>query len=181
MYYSRVDISKLSKASAERQANNDFWNREHIWPQSKGLKGTSARRDLHNIVPTDRSINSSRGNKYFDDGGASHNECSGCSTDRDSWEPPAVVKGDIARILFYMDLRYDGGDVSGAPDLMLNEGNSSDKRYLNGLSTAQRWHCNDPVNDRERSINELVHDVQGNRNPFVDYPHWAEKVFLFEC
>ena len=181
LYYSRRNISKLNKASGDQQANNEFWNREHVWPQSNGLKGNSARRDLHNIVPADRSVNSSRGNKYFDDGGTSHNECKACSTDTDSWEPPDEVKGDIARILLYMDLRYDGNDSSGAADLILGEDRSSDRRYFRGLLTAQQWHCNDPVSDRERAINEAVYSYQSNRNPFVDYPHWAESVFSFNC
>ena len=85
------------------------------------------------------------------------------------------------RILFYMDLRYDGNDSSGAADLILNEQGGSDKRYLRGVLTAQRWHCNDPVSDRERAINESAYMLQGNRNPFVDRPHWAEHLFGFNC
>jgi len=181
LFYTQNIIPKAAKASGAIQALNNYWNREHVWPQSIGLKGTSARRDLHNIVPADRSVNSSRGNKYFDIGGSQHKECSECFSDRDSWEPPDPVKGDIARIIFYMDLRYDGIDNTGAPDLVVVDPVYASKRHLGGLSTLEKWHCVDTVDDRERRRNELVYDHQGNRNPFVDHPHWTEKVFQFNC
>ena len=181
LFYTNRIMSKTDKASGVNQAENDFWNREHIWPQSKGLKGTDARRDLHNIVAVDRSVNSSRGNKYFDEGGLPHSECKECLHNQDSWEPPDRVKGDIARIIFYMDLRYDGDDFTGTPDLVAIDISSSDKRYLAGLSTLLKWHCQDSVDDKERRRNEVVSIYQGNRNPFVDYPSWAEKVFDFNC
>lgn len=181
LFYTRRIVPKADKASGNDQANNNFWNREHIWPQSKGLKGNEARRDLHNIVPADRSVNSSRGNKYFDNGGRPHNECRGCLFDNDSWEPPDEVKGDIARIVFYMDLRYNGDDFTNAPDLVAIDGNGSDKRYLTGLSTLLKWHCRDPVDDTERTRNDVVQQYQGNRNPFVDHPAWVRHVFGFDC
>ena len=144
-------------------------------------KRQDARRDLHNIVPADRSVNSSRGNKYFDDGGIPHNECGGCLSDQNSWEPPDLVKGDIARIVFYMDLRYDGNDFTGTPDLVATDGLSDNKRYMAGLSTLLKWHCRDPVDDMERRRNNIVFNYQGNRNPFVDHPDWAKIVFGFSC
>ena len=181
LFYTRRVVPKSDKASGSEQANNNFWNREHVWPQSKGLKGNEARRDLHNIVPADRSVNSSRGNKYFDNGGKPHSECEGCLFDNDSWEPPDEVKGDIARIVFYMDLRYNGDDSTGAPDLVASDNTSSDKRYFSGLSTLLRWHCRDSVDDTERTRNDVVQHYQGNRNPFVDRPAWVKQVFGFDC
>ena len=181
LFYTRRIVPKSDKASGSDQANNNFWNREHVWPQSKGLKGSKARRDLHNIVPTDRSVNSSRGNKHFDNGGRPHSECERCLFDSDSWEPPDEVKGDIARIVFYMDLRYNGDDSTGTPDLVASDSTSSEKRYFSGLSTLLRWHCQDPVDDTERTRNDVVQHYQGNRNPFVDHPVWVKQVFGFGC
>jgi len=80
-----------------------------------------------------------------------------------------------------MDLRYDGDDSSGAADLILGKGGGSDRRYFRGLQTAQQWHCIDPVGDREHTINEIAYNFQGNRNPFVDHPRWAEYLFGFNC
>ena len=123
-------------------------------------------------MPADRSVNSSRSNKYFDVGGAKHDECDACLTDRDSWEPPNEVKGDVARILFYMDVRYEGQDASGAGDLQLDWTNSD---------ILFDWHCADPVSYDEKRRNEISFEFQGNRNPFVDHPEWVRVVFGHVC
>ena len=83
--------------------------------------------------------------------------------------------------MFYMDLRYNGDDFTNAPDLVAIDGNGSDKRYLTGLSTLLKWHCRDPVDDTERTRNDVVQQYQGNRNPFVDHPAWVRHVFGFDC
>ena len=90
------------------------WNREHLWPNSYGINGLGpAFSDLHNLRAEDWSVNSSRGTKFYavsDHLDAhyrmpAHPEAPLASTDTDSWEPPAAVKGDIARALFYMTVR----------------------------------------------------------------------------
>ena len=172
LFYTRRVTPKSNKASGSNQANNDYWNREHVWPQSYGLKRTKAKRDIHNIVPADRSVNTSRSNKYFDIGGAKHDECDACFTDHDSWEPPHEVKGDVARILFYMDVRYEGLDASGADDLQLGWTNSD---------ILFEWHCADPVSPEEKRKNNGSYKFQGNRNPFVDRPEWVQAVYNAKC
>lgn len=99
----------------------DNWNREHVWAKSHGDFGTAAGpgTDLHHLRATDVSVNSSRGNLDFDNGGVSHSEATECKYDSDSWEPRDSVKGDIARMLFYMTVRYEGDN--GEVDLELNE------------------------------------------------------------
>ena len=88
---------------------NNSWNREHIWPKSHGFPDQDdvAYTDVHNLKPADESVNSSRGTKDYDYGGQQHAEASNCLFDSDSWEAPDSVKGDIARIIFYMVVRYD--------------------------------------------------------------------------
>ena len=71
--------------------------------------------DLHHMKPEDASVNSDRGNKDFDNGGVQHPEATGCYYDSDSWEPRDAVKGDVARMIFYMEVRYEGDN--GEPDL----------------------------------------------------------------
>lgn len=172
LFYTRRVTPKSNKASGSNQANNDYWNREHVWPQSFGLKQTKARRDIHNIVPADRSVNTSRSNKFFDVGGIAHDECLACLTDRDSWEPPDEVKGDVARILFYMDVRYEGRDDSGAVDLRLD---------WTDADVLFKWHCLDPVSSQEKHKNDIAYAFQGNRNPFIDNPEWVKIVFGRSC
>lgn len=96
------------------------WNREHLWPNSYGLDDRHpAYSDLHNLRAEDMSVNSSRNNLYYDLSDTNdasyrfpaHVEALQCSADFDSWEPPASVKGDIARAIFYMDVRYEDIDL----------------------------------------------------------------------
>lgn len=182
LFYSRRAMPANNKASGRYQSENDFWNREHVWPQSKGIKKTSAKTDLHNIVAADRSINASRGNKYFDYGGKLHSECERCRTDRNSWEPPDETKGDVARMLFYMELRYDGSDNSGVGDLRLvNKEHMLKRNQLGSLATLLRWHCQDSVSAYEVRRNNIIYELQGNRNPFVDLPELVSKLYGQHC
>ena len=160
-------------------SGGDGWNREHLWPKSHGDFGTSkgAGTDLHALRPVDVSVNSSRGNKDFDNGGTPHPEATGCYADADSWEPRDAVKGDIARAMFYMSIRYEG-DHTGEPDLEIMDhvtGSSSNGvGYLGVLTAMMEWHIADPVDAAETERNEIIYSLyQYNRNPFVDHPEFA--------
>lgn len=151
------------------------WNREHVWAKSRGDFGTRppAGTDLHFIRPTDVSVNGARGNLAFDDGGEFYIDGdgpTGCRRDSDSWEPRDEVKGDVARMLFYAVVRYEGAEL----DLELTDDTQGrgDKSPLHGiLSTLLEWHLADPVDDAERWRHERVFEFQGNRNPFIDRPN----------
>ncbi|MBX9976345.1 endonuclease [Cytobacillus firmus] len=155
------------------------WNREHVWAKSHGDFGTEmgAGTDLHHLRPTDASVNSSRGNLDFDDGGTQHSEALGNYYDSDSWEPRDAVKGDVARMLFYMAVRYEGD--SGEVDLELNnQVNNGSAPYHGKMSVLLEWHKEDPVDDNERRRNEIIYsDYQHNRNPFIDHPEWASAIW----
>ncbi len=166
---------------------SNSWNREHVWPKSHGFpdEDDNAYTDVHNLKPSDRSVNSSRGTKDFDYGGNQHSEATNCFTDSDSWEPSDFVKGDIARILFYMVVRYDPGydHNNNSFDLELVDyttpGNNDP--ILGKLSTLIQWHFDDPVDDFEINRNEVIFGFQQNRNPFIDHPSlvnflWGENV-----
>lgn len=179
LFYRRVSIDRSHTASGNNQNEPDYWNREHIWPQSYGIRKTPAARDLHNIVPADRSVNTSRSNKIFDKSNSPHKECQQCRTSRDSWEPPDAAKGDVARILFYMDVRYEGSEE--VPDLSLTDLPDKDKAKFGRLTTLLQWHCSDAVSNEEQWRNNVVALAQGNRNAFVDNPQLAEKIYDFDC
>jgi len=161
------------------------WNREHLWCNSYGIdKRGPAYSDLHNLKPADASVNSARSNKIYDTSDTSdakyqkpgHPEAKLTSEDSDSWEPPAVVRGEIARAAFYMDVRYSG-DKTNENDLQLTNdlsAISSDTVFFGRLDTLLEWHIADPVDAAERTRNDLVYsDYQKNRNPFVDHPEWV--------
>lgn len=154
------------------------WNREHVWAQSRGGFTTSAGpgTDLHHIRPEDVAVNSIRGNKDFDDGGSAVSGCNDCWTDSDSFEPRDAVKGDVARMLFYMAIRYEGDD--GFSDLEMSSTVGSSSSRLGDLETLLAWNAADPVNAFELRRNDRIHaQWQGNRNPFVDHPEWANAIW----
>jgi endonuclease I len=155
------------------------WNREHVWAKSHGDFGTTmgAGTDLHHLRPTDVTVNSSRSNLDFDNGGSQHSEATGNYYDSDSWEPRDRVKGDVARMLFYMAVRYEGD--SGELDLELNNlVNNGSAPYHGKMSVLLQWHKEDPVDNFERRRNEIIYtDFQHNRNPFIDHPEWASAIW----
>jgi endonuclease I len=155
------------------------WDREHVLPQTYGAEdGRFAKSDLHNLFPCLRIVNSTRDSLYFDESDQSAEtpeKAPLCSYDDDSWEPPDDIKGDIARIIFYMDVRYDGSDSS--KDVVVVEAPNIRKAKFGKLSTLLQWHENDPVSDQERERNGEVFETQGNRNPFVDRPDLAGAIY----
>jgi endonuclease I len=165
------------------------WNREHLWPNSYGLDDVEpAYSDLFNLRAEDATVNSDRGNLYFDTSDTNttayrfpaHTEATQCSKDADSWEPPANARGDIARSLFYMDVRYEG-DRTNELQLRLTDAASkinNTNSIMGKLSTLLRWHEADPVDAPERRRNDLIYErYQHNRNPFIDHPEWVNAVF----
>ena len=130
------------------------WNREHVFPQSLlnvEAGGVNAASDLHNLKPSNPSINSSRGNKFYD-----------LSTTTTSYYPTrTAIHGDIARMLFYMVIMYDEYSLV----------NTIPTTYqMAKLSVLLQWHLDDPVDDFEIYRNNRIAYHQGNRNPFIDYP-----------
>ncbi|RYU11836.1 endonuclease [Nocardioides iriomotensis] len=171
--------SGRSQSKSSNGGDPDDWNREHVWPQSHGGFGTTTGpgTDLHHLRPEDVTVNGTRGNKDFDDGGSSVAECSGCLTDADSFEPRDAVKGDVARMVLYMAVRYDGGD--GFADLEPNESTSNGSSpYTGKLSVLLQWNREDPPSAFEQRRNDVIFDTwQHNRNPFIDHPEWADAIW----
>lgn len=163
------------------------WNREHLWPNSYGIDSKGpAYSDIHALRPCDSNVNSSRGNKHFDESDPnsryfkfpSHPEATLCSSDNNSWSPPESLKGDIARAMFYMDIRYEG--KNGEPDLELTDDLAeitSSNSKMGSLKTLLIWHILDPVSEEEKIRNDRVYENQNNRNPFIDRPQWVNSIW----
>ncbi|WP_407640481.1 endonuclease I family protein [Actinokineospora iranica] len=168
-----------SQSKTGNGGDPDDWNREHVWAKSHGDFGTATGpgTDIHHLRPTDVSVNATRGNKDFDLGGSPVAEAPGNFTDADSWEPRDAVKGDVARMIFYMDVRYEGGD--GYVDLELNDSvNNGASPYHGRRSVLLRWNAQDPPDAFEKRRNQVIYDsYQRNRNPFIDHPEWAPAIW----
>jgi len=178
--------SGFSRNAESEFDNGSGWNREHIWPQSRGEFGTSrgAGTDVHHIRAADVSTNSARSNRNFvascetqyvdGDGITNSFTCSSVF----GWEPRDEVKGDVSRMLFYMATRYEG--ENGELDLELTEElqTQGDTNPLHAtLSVLLSWHESDPVSQIEIDRNDIIFSFQGNRNPYIDHPEYVNEVF----
>lgn len=168
-----------SIAKSRNGGGVDDWNREHVWAKSHGAFGTSngPGTDVHHLRPADVTVNSARGSKDFDAGGTQSSEATGNFSDADSWEPRDAVKGDVARMIFYMSVRWDGGD--GKPDLEVNDSvNNGSAPHMGKLSTLKKWNQQDPPDAFEKSRNEKIFATwQHNHNPFIDHPEWIALIW----
>lgn len=173
-------------------SSNYVWNKEHIWAKSNGFdtKSLPAYSDLHHLRASDWKCNNTRSNYPF--GNVASHTTSNASFDwtqsrrTDNYlsggvfEPRDSDKGDVARALFYMATRYYSGDGSGGTHLTLTNGTDSSGGKWGYLDTLLAWHEADPVDTFEANRNDLVQNVQGNRNPFIDHPEYARAVFKNE-
>lgn len=170
----------IPKSDFASNLEPDFWSREHVWAKSHGgfldYGDMGANSDVHNLKPCDVTVNSARGYKDFDAGGTQHSEATDCYYTATTWEPRDEVKGDIARIIFYMHTRY-GGDV-GEPNLnVVDYAPTYPNAQMGVLSTLLEWNEQDPVDAFERRRNDIIYSWQNNRNPFIDYPHLANLIW----
>ena len=189
------------------------YNREHTWPNSLGFASTTGDKglpyapytDTHMLYLADAQWNADRGNKPFGKCDAScgerateanngHGGGSGGYPGNSNWvrtpdgnsgtfEVWGHRKGDMARAVMYMAIRYEGGKDAATgqsePDLELTDDRSrivktsSSPAYMGLLSTLIDWHLSDPPDDAERARNDVIYSFQGNRNPFIDHPEWA--------
>jgi len=160
------------------------WNREHVWPNSHGggSKGDAGSpypdADIHMPRPTVPAENSSRGNSFF---------VEGMNHSSNGWDPytagySAESRGEAARITFYCTLV--NSKLILAPNNTTPSGTDSvtgqsfgSGHTMGNLETLIKWNINYPVSDREKNRNEGAEYLQGNRNPFIDHPEYACKIW----
>ncbi|SEH39369.1 endonuclease [Epilithonimonas hominis] len=146
------------------------WNREHVYAKSKGTPnlGTSGPgADGHHLRPADNTLNSTRGSLSFDDGTGA----TAYKTSRGGWFPGDEWKGDVARILMYMYVRYN------SRCLPLNITMNPSTYSSDFPDILLKWNIEDPVSDFEKQRNNVVAQTQGNRNPFIDNAYLATVIW----
>ncbi|RKZ39050.1 MAG: hypothetical protein DRQ41_11140 [Gammaproteobacteria bacterium] len=177
--------SRRSLPKSQHGGGMDEWNREHTWPKSHGFpqEGRSAYTDVHHLRPSLTTVNNARNVLDFDNGGyKTLPEAPLVKYDNDSWEVPNQVKGDVARGIFYMAVRYEG-DVPDEPDLEITDDVNESLpgiAKIGKLSALFEWHIQDPPDEQERVRNNKVFKWQGNRNPFIDHPEWVRDIWKIE-
>ncbi len=199
---------------------NGNYQREHSWPKSYGFPddhpGNYPYSDCHLLFLCASSYNQARSNKPFriaNSGGTEYKTVAnngqggqGGGYPGDSnwtkgqftsgtWEVWKGRRGDIARAMFYADIRYEGGKHGSTgysePNLMLtdssslisgsNTGQNESVAYMGMLSVLLQWHYEDPVDAFEQWNNDMVFLFQGNRNPFADHPEWIDCLYNNNC
>ena len=130
------------------------FNTEHIYPQSK-LNAEDAVTDLHHLRSADAEINSLRSNFPYTDGSGTYK-----LIDDNKWFPGDEWKGDVARMVFYLNVRYGEEFVK-----------------VGGLDLLLKWNKEDPVSAFEMQRNEVIYAAQGNRNIFIDNPYIATLIW----
>ncbi|MFB6781863.1 endonuclease I family protein [Streptomyces sp. NPDC056352] len=171
--------SGRSEPKSDNGGSVGQWNREHVWAKSHGDFGTTTGpgTDIHHLRPEDVTVNSIRGNKDFDNGGSAVSGAPGNYTDSDSFEPRDAAKGDVARMILYMAVRYEGDDAFAdlEPNEQVNNGSAPN---IGRLSVLKQWSQEDPPDTFEKRRNDVIFDqYQHNRNPFIDHPEWVESIW----
>jgi endonuclease I len=175
--------------------------------------------DAHMLYASASDYNANRGNKPFDNCGAG--TCAGTENPTDvnngagggtgtypgesnwqlgsdgntgTYEVWRKRKGDMARAILYMDIRYEGGTHANGqaePNLIVTNDRNQivvtpsnqvpNEGYMGVLSTLIAWHLADPPDAQEQLRNEVVFLFQGNRNPFIDHPEWVACLWQNTC
>jgi len=163
-----------TRGKDNNSGNNGDWNREHIFAQSLGnpdLGQLGPGADAHMLRACDVQRNSLRGNRLYAAGSGNSGIVGSF------WYPGDEWKGDVARILMYMYLRYD---VQCLPTFVCSGTTASSD--INMPNILLQWNSEDPVSQYEDNRNTyLGNDLntysQGNRNPFIDNPYLATVIW----
>ncbi|WP_158210408.1 endonuclease I family protein [Myroides phaeus] len=199
--HEKRSVPKIDKNNgASSKPVTQLWEREHVFAKSlavdknknqetlatKGYNGELPKKieeiaghDAHNLRPINRSRNSSRGNKKFVDAkGNSH-------AIGNYWYPGDEWKGDVARMMMYMHIRYEnenGGGYTKATKVGMPLNDKTGILSDEMIDLFLKWNAEDPVSPFEQKRNTYHGNksnpgAQGNRNPFIDNPELANRIW----
>ena len=192
-FYSQTSIDK-----AWGKGNQGTWNREHVWCKSLSndvWNESYGGSDMHHIRPVESGLNSARNNSPYGEVSSSANAlyyedsnnnpvALGGHKENDVFEPLDNVKGDVARIIFYLYTHYnDYSNVGGTTNGSGGKFGDLDFSFIvdgseeQAIETLLTWNELDPVSQQEEDRNEAVASYQGNRNPFIDHPEYADYIW----
>lgn len=170
---SSEDRSRLVSESCHTSSCTGKWVREHVYAKSLGtpnLGTEGAGADAHNLRAIDAQRNNSRGNKAF---GAYPSSIPSVSINTISWYPGDEWIGDVARIIMYMHLRYPAQCDAN----VIGTGGSTFAPYGDMPDLFLQWNEQDPPSAFEINRNNVIAAAQGNRNPFIDNPYLASRIW----
>lgn len=155
-----VYTGRTASFSTRAGANSNNFNCEHTFPQGMFNKNEPMRSDIHHLFPTDVSANSKRGNDPFGVVNNPNWTQGGSKSGNGMFEPRDVQKGATARAMMYFVTRYQDYN-----------------NFFQGQESVLRnWHEMYPPDTEEKIRNQEIFLLQDNRNPFVDYPQFADRI-----
>lgn len=163
------DRTRDKDLSCHSNSCDGKWVREHVFPKSLGnpsfeTEGPGA--DAHAIRSVDYTLNARRSNRKFVEG-----EGNSAVTAQGYFYPGDEWKGDVARMMMYMHIRYGNRCTA-------NQVGQSTHTYNAEMPDIfLQWNAEDPVAQHELVRNEVLEEMQGNRNPFIDNPYLATKIW----
>ncbi|MDO4511848.1 MAG: endonuclease [Bacteroidales bacterium] len=168
-------------------------NREHAFPQSWFKEQSPMKSDLFHVYPTDGYVNNQRSSYPYGEcaggtritngsyyGKGRLGNCTAPGYSGKVWEPDDEYKGDFARTYFYMATRYNtqiGGWKGNGTAGQILDGSSYPVYQKWYLDLMLKWHRQDPVSEKEIKRNNAAHDLQKNRNPYIDHPELVEYIW----
>lgn len=171
--------------SSGYNSEGDCYNREHIVPQSLFDEASPMVSDIHFIRATDGKVNGMRSNYPFgkvqiasftSENGSKLGNSVSPGYGGTVFEPIDAFKGDVARMIFYFVTRYEAGLPGFSTGNMLG-GSTYPGLQTWELNQLLAWHIMDPVSSEEIARNNASYTYQGNRNPFIDNPSYAEQIW----
>ena len=165
-----TDASVINDRTRDKTAQSGSigdWNREHVYAQSLATPNLTTASpgsgtDAHHLRSSDVQMNGNRGNRLFAAGTGNAGNAG------INWYPGDEWKGDVARMMMYMYLRYD------SQCLPNNVGvGTAVPTDVNMIGLFLQWNADDTVSVYEKNRNNLLQGIQGNRNPFIDNPYLA--------
>jgi len=171
--YDDTDGNTLTDRSRNKNLNGGSageWNREHAYPRSLGnpnLGSTGPGADAHHIRPSDIQLNSQRSNRRYAAGSGNAGV-----TAQGNFYPGDEWKGDVARMMLYMYIRYNNRCLPS--NVGVGNAVASD---ANMIDLFLEWNVEDPVSAFEDTRNGVLAGIQGNRNPFIDNPAFATQIW----
>ena len=170
--------------------NGSYFNREHVWPKSRAsFYQINGGADRHHLRPASAYINqnvhyhhpygnTTNGTAYYDEQGNP-----GGWLDGTYYEPNDNVKGDVARILLYVYVRWQQPNLysdvvsDNLPEFDKDDNENTGTKVIQSLDVLLQWCEDDPVDTWEMGRNDAAEKIQGNRNVFIDYPELAWLMF----
>lgn len=165
-------------------------NREHVWPKKGGNAYADTKSkigsDAHHLRPVEGTFNSSHNDSQFDEveeivaniiaENGSKNYSNLCYATDNAFMPGIGYRGATARILLYVQTRW-GTEYELT---FTDKSNGNSVKEIGNIATLLKWHLEEPPTEEEKLRNEEVYKIQGNRNPFIDHPEYAARIYCYD-